>query len=230
MVNVIRTSVLALVVVSAGVVPAGQPSGTIPDFAKLRDEAVQIEQTLIRIDSSNPPGNESKVAEHVRAILEREGIASEIFTLEPGRGSLVARLKGSGLKRPVLLMGHTDVVGVERDKWTVDPFAAVIKDGYLYGRGAVDDKDNVAAALIVMLTLHRLKVPLDRNVIFMAEAGEEATSQVGVGFMVDKHWEQIDCEFALAEGGTVPMRNGVVRYMGVATTEKLPRRLRLVAR
>jgi acetylornithine deacetylase/succinyl-diaminopimelate desuccinylase-like protein len=126
-------------------------------------------------------------------------------------------------------MGHTDVVGVEREKWSVDPFAAILKDGFVYGRGAIDDKDTVAAALIAFLSLHRLKVPLDRDVIYLAEAGEEGTPEVGIGFMVDRHWNAIDSEFALAEGGDIPVREGRIRYVGVATTEKVPSGLRLVA-
>ena len=127
-------------------------------------------------------------------------------------------------------MGHTDVVGVERDKWTVDPFAGVIKDGYLWGRGSSDDKDSVAANLEVLLLLHRQKIPLDRDVIFLAEAGEEGTSQVGIGFMVAQHWDKIDSEFALAEGGTAAVRDGKVRYVAIAATEKVGRGARLVAR
>jgi len=127
-------------------------------------------------------------------------------------------------------MGHTDVVGVEREKWTVDPFAAVIKDGYIYGRGASDDKSMVAVCLEVFLLLHRLRVPLDRDVIFLAEAGEEGTSTVGIDFMVEKHWDEIECEFALNEGGTIFERDGKVQYVGVSPTEKVSRGIRLVAK
>lgn len=211
-------------------VDAGQAPRAMPDFARTRDEALQVLQGLIRINTSNPPGDETRAAEYIKALLDEERIPSEIHTLRPGRGSIVARLKGSGRLRPLLLMGHTDVVGVEREKWTVDPFGAVIKDGYLYGRGAIDDKDTVAAALVVFLTLNRLKVPLDRDVIFLAEAGEEGTPDTGIAFMVEQHWNLIDAEFALAEGGDVPVRNGRVRYAGVATTEKVPNTLTLVAR
>ncbi|MFY9573199.1 MAG: peptidase M20, partial [Blastocatellia bacterium] len=95
-----------------------------PDFIAARDEVVRILSGFVRIDTSNPPGNETKGAEYLKEILGREGIASEIFEMEPGRGNIVARLRGNGTKRPLLLMGHIDVVGVERDKWTVDPFGA----------------------------------------------------------------------------------------------------------
>ena len=158
-----------------------------------------------------------------RSLLDREGIPSEILALEPTRGSLVARLKGNGTKKPLLLMGHTDVVGVEREKWTVEPFAGLVKDGWVYGRGALDDKGMTTAFLEIFLLLHRHKVPLDRDVIFLAEAGEEGTTHVGIDFLVAKHWDKIACEFALNEGGRIHEVDGKVTYVGVATTEKVPR-------
>jgi acetylornithine deacetylase/succinyl-diaminopimelate desuccinylase-like protein len=126
-------------------------------------------------------------------------------------------------------MGHTDVVGIEREKWTTEPFAAEIKNGFLYGRGSTDDKDNAAANLEVLLLLHRLKVPLDRDVIYLAEAGEEGSPRLGIGYMVNEHWDKIDSEFALAEGGTTVIRGDKVRHVAIATTEKVSRGLRLVA-
>jgi len=201
-----------------------------PDFARVQDEAARVLQDLIRIDTTNPPGNETKAAAYLKRALEQEGIAAEIIESAPGRGNLVARIKGAGRRRPILIMGHTDVVGVERDKWTVDPFGGVIKDGHIYGRGASDDKDSVAAGLLVMLLLQRHKVPLDRDVIFLAEAGEEGTSQFGIDFMIGKHWDRIAAEYAIAEGGFAELVDGRVRSVGIATTEKVPRGLRLVAR
>lgn len=201
---------------------------SLPNWDEARDEAVRNLTSMIQIDTSN--GNETKVAQYIKAILDREGIESEILELQAGRGNLVARLRGNGAKRPVLLMGHTDVVGVERDKWSVDPFGGIIKDGYLYGRGALDNKDSVAVYLQVFLLLHRLQVPLDRDVIFLAQAGEEGASSLGIGFMVAQHWDKIDCEFALDEGGGIRLRDGRVHYVGVSTTEKVPRGMRLIAR
>lgn len=201
-----------------------------PDFVAARDEAVKFLSGFVRIDTSNPPGNETKGAEYLKAILSREGIPSEIFEMEPGRGNIVARIKGNGKKKPILLMGHIDVVGVEREKWTVDPFGGEVKDGYLYGRGSSDDKGMAIACLEVFLLLNRLKVPLDRDVIYLAEAGEEGTSSVGIDFMVQQHWDKIECEYALNEGGTIYAPQGKVKYVGVATTEKVPRGFKLVAR
>src|SRR5439155_15307951 len=181
---------------------------------------------LVKINTSNPPGNETRAAEYIKGVLAAEGISAQVFESASGRGNLVARLKGNGKKKPLLLMGHLDVVGVERDKWTVDPFAAIIKDGYLYGRGASDDKGMVAANAEVFLQLHRAKTPLDRDVIFLAEAGEEGTTEFGIDFLVEKHWEKIDSEYALNEGGDFVLQNGKLLYAGVSSTEKLPRGLR----
>ncbi len=143
------------------------------DWKQQEAEIFEHYSSLIKIDTSNPPGNEVKAAEYLKGVLEKNGIAAQIYEMEPGRGNVVARLKGNGSKKPVLLMGHLDVVGVQREKWTVDPFAAIRKDGFVYGRGSIDDKDKVTSALTVMLLLKRMNVPLDRDVIFLAEAGEE---------------------------------------------------------
>ena len=200
-----------------------------PDFTAAQTEAVKFLSALVKIDTSNPPGNETRAAEYIKSVLAAEGIPAQIFESAPGRGNIVARLKGNGKKKPLLLMGHLDVVGVERDKWTMDPFAATIKDGYLYGRGSVDDKSMDAANLEVFLLLHRMKIPLDRDVILLAEAGEEGTSQFGIDFMVEKHWDEIACEYALNEGGDVPEENGRVQYVAVSTTQKVPRGFSMIA-
>ncbi len=203
---------------------------TVPDFAQARDEAVKRLQEMIRIDTSNPPGNETKFAQYLKTLLDKEGVASEILEKEPGRGNLLARIKGNGSKKPLLLMGHADTVGVEKDKWTVPAFEGIIKDGYVYGRGAYDDKGGITSMLQVFLMLHRQKTPLDRDIIFLAEAGEEAGGGVGIDFLIEEHWPKIEAEFALNEGAEILMKDGKVRYVGVATAEKLVRRIKLTAR
>lgn len=209
---------------------------SVPNFVAAREEVVQILAGFIKVDTSNPPAmkrearNIFRLSKYLQAILEREGIPSEIFELEPRRGNLVARLKGHGKKKPLLLMGHLDVVGVERSRWTVDPFGGVVQDGYIYGRGAADDKGMTSVCVEVFLLLHRLKVPLDRDVICLAEAGEESTPYVGIDFMVAKHWDKIECEFALNEGGRIYEKDGRIQYVGVATTEKVPRPILLSAK
>ena len=203
---------------------------TAPDFTSAQAEAVKFLGELVKIDTSNPPGNETRAAEYIKSVLAAQGIPAQIFESASGRGNVVARIKGTGKKKPLLLMGHLDVVGVERARWTVDPFAATIKDGYLYGRGAIDDKAMDAANLEVFLMLHRMKLPLDRDVILLAEAGEEGTTQFGIDFMVEKHWDEIACEYAFNEGGDVVEENGKVQYVAVSTTQKVPRGFSLIAK
>ena len=192
-------------------------------------ETLKHFQSLIRAETTDPPGNERPAAEYVKQVLEREGIATKVFELEPNRLNIVARLKGDGSKRPLLIMGHTDTVNVDPAKWTFPPFSATRDGGYIYGRGTVDDKDNVAAALMTMLLLKRSNVPLARDVIFLAEAGEEGTTRVGIQFMVRQHFAEIEAEYCLAEGGSVPRGGGRVRYASVQTAEKIPRAVQLIA-
>jgi len=201
-----------------------------PDWRRVEEETLRHFQTLVRFDTSDPPGNERPAADYLRQVLEKEGIPVQVFTLEPNRPNVVARLKGNGSKRPLLIMGHTDVVNVDAAKWTHPPFSATREGGYVYGRGTIDDKDNVVAALMVMLTLKRLNVPLDRDVIFLAEAGEEGSTRIGIQFMVNQHFPDIEAEYCLAETGGVTREGGQVRYATVQTLEKIPRAVELTAK
>jgi acetylornithine deacetylase/succinyl-diaminopimelate desuccinylase-like protein len=200
------------------------------DWPQQQAEILRHFRALIQIDTSNPPGNESKAVEYLKKVLEDEGIPTQTFALDPNRTNLVARLKGNGAKKPLLIMAHTDTVGVQREKWPVDPFGAVLKDGYIWGRGTTDDKDKLVAVLMSMLLVKRSGVVLDRDLIFLAESGEEADpTGVGIRFMTEKHFDQIDAEFALSEGPGATMENGKVATVQITTTEKIPRRVRLVA-
>ncbi|OFW05932.1 MAG: peptidase M20 [Acidobacteria bacterium RIFCSPLOWO2_02_FULL_68_18] len=201
-----------------------------PDWAAAEGEILRHFQTLVRFDTADPPGNETPAAAYLRQTLEHEGIPVQIFTLEPNRPNVVARLKGNGSKRPLLLMGHTDVVNVDPAKWTHPPFSAAREGGYIYGRGTLDDKDSVTTGLMIMLLLKRLDVPLDRDVIFLAEAGEEGNTRVGIQFMVDRHLREIEAEYCLAETGGMVRERGEVRYGTVQTLEKIPRAIDLTAR
>lgn len=194
-------------------------------------EMLRHYRALIQIDTSSPPGNETAAVDYLRKVLEAEGIPTKTFAQDPARANLVARIKGNGKKRPMLLMAHTDVVPVQRGKWPVDPFGAVMKDGYIWGRGSVDDKDKLAANLMVMLRAKREGVALDRDLIFLAESGEEADpTGVGITFMVAKHFDEIDAEFAITEGGGATMDStGKVSVVTVGTSEKVPRRAKLIA-
>lgn len=219
---------LALVVFVMSL-PAAKSQSASPDWQKLEEETMRHFQALLRIDTSDPPGREAPAVEYLKKVLDAEGIETKVFALDPERPNLVARLRGQGRKRPILIMGHTDVVNVDPAKWTYPPFSATRADGYVYGRGAVDDKDNVVAGLMVMLLLKRLGTPLDRDVIFLAEAGEEGSVRFGIDFMVKNHWPEIDAEFCFAEGGSVVRTLGSVRFASVQTSEKIPYNIRLVA-
>src|SRR5918912_2908023 len=154
---------------------------------QIRDEAVGHLRELLKINTVNPPGNELPACEYLAGVLALEGIDSTIIESQPGRGNLVARLKGDGRAAPLLLMVHVDVVPAEPESWTHPPFAGEIADGYIYGRGALDTKDLAAHELMVMLLLKRHAVPLARDVIWMVNADEEAGGHLGAGWMVKHH-------------------------------------------
>jgi acetylornithine deacetylase/succinyl-diaminopimelate desuccinylase-like protein len=201
-----------------------QPATPSADIVRLQGEAIVWLQDLIRINTTNPPGNEIIAAKYIADVLKREGIPSEIFESTPGRGFLVARLSATAVPDPsraLLLMAHLDVVGVDKSKWSVDPFAAVMKDGYLYGRGTIDDKGSLVANLAVFISLKRSSVRLNRDVIFLAEGDEEAGGEFGMKFVVEKHWDKIAAGFALNEGGHTVLKDGKVQYIGVQATEKV---------
>ncbi len=201
-----------------------------PDWPKINDEALRHFQALVQIDSSEPPGNETRVAEYGKKPLDAEGIPVMMVAKDPARANIIARLKGNGAKRPLLIMGHSDVVRVDPAKWTFPPFSATRQGGYIYGRGTLDDKSDLLATMMTMLMLKRQKTPLDRDVIFVSEAGEEASTGPGIEYLVNEHWSDIDAEFCLAEAGGVRLKNGQPRYALIETTEKQPRAARLVAK
>jgi acetylornithine deacetylase/succinyl-diaminopimelate desuccinylase-like protein len=201
------------------------------DWQKAQDEAVVILQTLIRLDTTNPPGHEIDAANQLKRIFAEAGIESTVYESAPGRGNVVARLKGDGSKKPVLMLGHLDVVGVERDHWKVDPFGGELKDGRLYGRGAADMKGLVAAEVMTLLLTKRSGLPLHRDLIFAGVADEESSSEYGVRYLIQKHWPEIEAEFSFNEGGRIEAspRTGKVEWVGIQTTEKRPYNLRVIA-
>jgi acetylornithine deacetylase/succinyl-diaminopimelate desuccinylase-like protein len=226
-----RHPALALLLIATTALSAQTPQA--PDWAKAEDETMQHFQALLRFDTSDPPmtppGGEKPAADYIKQVLDKEGIPAELFALEANRPNVVARLKGNGSKRPLLLMAHTDVVNVDPKKWTHPPFSATRDGGYVYGRGAVDDKDNVTAVLMALLTLKRQNVPLDRDVIALFESGEEGAVRFGIQYMVENHFNTIDSEFCIAEGGGVTRQNGQVKFASVQTLEKIPRAIQLTA-
>ena len=203
--------------------------GSQPNWSSVEEETLRHFRALLQFDTSDPPGRELPAAEYIRDVLEAEGFEVEMLATDPERPNVITRLEGSGDKEPLLIMAHTDVVNVDPEKWTFPPFSATVDNGYVYGRGAVDDKDNLASALMVMLELKRQNVQLDRDVIFLAESGEEGATEYGIEFMVNEHFEKIESEFCLAEGGSVARVNREVQYAGIQTVEKIPYRVDLLA-
>lgn len=186
---------------------------------------------LIRANTSNPPGNNRDLAELLATKFRALGVEVEIIpTPEPGKVHFIARIKGDGSKEPVLLAAHGDVVGVEREKWTVDPFAGQVKDGYVYGRGAMDFKGGIAVFAEAIMELVKNHVPLHRDVIFLSEADEES-GPYGTSWLAESHWNLMNCEFALNEGGwLIKNAKGGVQYVSISTGDKVSIPLILTAK
>ena len=227
-----KTRARALTLIALAVAGwVSMPGAQTPwNAAAIEQETMQHFQALLRLDTSSPPGNEIRAADYLAQVLKREGIPYEVFAKDPQRPNLVARIKGNGKKRPILVMGHTDVVTVDPKKWTFPPFSATRDGGYVYGRGAVDDKDSVVAGLMLMLTLKRTGTALDRDVVFLAESGEEGAPEFGAQFMIDNHLAAIDAEYCFAEGGGIVRSGGQARQANIGTTEKEPRPIEVIAR
>jgi acetylornithine deacetylase/succinyl-diaminopimelate desuccinylase-like protein len=200
--------------------------------AQSGDSTASLLADLIRANTSNPPGNERRIAELLAPRFKALGFDVKIIpTPDSSKSVIVARLKGDGSKRPVLLAAHADVVGVEREKWSVDPFAGVIKDGHVYGRGAIDFKGGMAVFARAAMMLAERKVPLARDVIFVAEADEEGGAGYNTTWLAREHWADIDAEFALNEGGWIMKGdNGRVRYVSISTADKISIPMTMTAR
>lgn len=209
------------------------PSSRIPaeHMQQYSDLAVTWMQQYLRIDTTNPPGNEMKAVEFYKKILDQEGIENRTFEYTPGRGDLWARLPhtaGEG-KRPIILLNHMDVVTSDATHWRVPPFSGEIKDGYLWGRGAQDMKDEGLAQLVVMVMLKRERIALDRDVIFLAVSDEEADGS-GTDWFINHQRELLEnAEFLINEGGENLLEAGKVKYVGVDVGEKTTYWLHVVA-
>lgn len=199
------------------------------DKTELTERARKYLMELIRLDTTNPPGNETRVAEYLKQIADAEGIPCELLGDDPARLNFIARVKGSGAQRPLLLMAHSDVVPADRTQWTLHPFAGEVREGYIYGRGAQDDKSLLAAELAVLVELKRKQVNLDRDVILLSEADEEAGS-IGIQWLIRNAWDKMNAEFAVNEGGSAMNTPSGHRLYQIQTTEKIPSRVVLTAR
>jgi acetylornithine deacetylase/succinyl-diaminopimelate desuccinylase-like protein len=186
----------------------------------VKQEVTQLLRELIRIDTTNPPGNETQAAIYVAQYLANQGFKTEIIESAPGRGNVITRLKGTGEKPSLLLLSHLDVVAANPSEWTVDPFAGTIKDDYVYGRGAIDMKSMTASEVLVMELLKKNNVKLKGDVVLAATADEEKGGEEGAGYLLQNYREKIWCPYVLNEGGglAVPTEKGNV--FTVQTAEK----------
>lgn len=204
------------------------------DWEKVEAETLEQLQTLIRFDTTNPPGNELPLAGHLARVLESERIETKMLVPVPGRAAIIARIRGNGARRPVMLLAHMDVVGVEREQWSCDPFGGVVRGGYVYGRGAIDDKGMLAANLVATLLVKRHLidpgVQLERDVVFVATSDEETGGACGMRWLVDKHRDLLDVEFAINEGGRTRVIEGGKRYLAIQTAEKISHMVTVTAR
>ena len=213
-------------------IPQNNPS-PVGDTTTLAKDAQGWLADLIRINTTNPPGNEQAAATYIAGILQKEGITPEILEVAPGRSAVVARLRSTAMADPsksLLLVAHMDVVGVDKSRWTVDPFGAVIKDGYLYGRGAIDDKGMLAANLAAFIALKRSTVHLNRDVIFLATTDEEQGGEASIKILIAKYWDKFAAGYALNEGGEVVQKNGKVQYVAIQASEKVALNVAVIAK
>ena len=217
---------LAAALILAAILPAHAQSQV--DLGALQDEAVQWLQEYIRVNTVNPPGNEIRGAEFFAAIFEAEGIAYEIAESAPGRGNIWARLEG-GSEPGLVLLHHMDVVPADERFWNTEPLSGELLDGYIYGRGALDTKTSGILHLATFLALHRSRTPLNRDVVFMATADEEAGGFFGAGWLVENRPELFEnIGVLLNEGGGGGVVEGQVQF-GVEVTQKVPYWLRVSA-
>ena len=197
----------------------------------LRDLASTYLQALLRIDTTNLPGNERLAADYIASMLDAEGIGYEIVDSAPNRASIVGRIPAANpTGRPILLMGHTDVVSVERDKWDRDPFGGELVDDYIWGRGALDMKGQVAAELAAFVLIKRSGIDLTRDLIFAAFADEEAGGEFGADYVWKNRPDLLDAEYAINEGGGSILEVDGTQFYLCQAGEKGSSRLRIVAR
>ncbi|MBI5201410.1 MAG: M20/M25/M40 family metallo-hydrolase [Elusimicrobia bacterium] len=218
--------ILLALALAAAPVRAVEPAWE-PAYAELKEHF----QALVRFDTSNPPGNELPAARYLESVLAKDGIESRVLVSTGARASLIARVKGSGLKRPLLLSCHTDVVPADRARWSVDPFSAAEKDGYIMGRGAADIKGLCAAELMTLKLLRRSGVALERDVVFFAQADEEVGgSERHLTWLLREHGALLDAEFGINEGGHSVWRDGKLTAVHLQAAEKQYLDVTLIAR
>lgn len=202
------------------------------DVSSLEGQAINWLQGLIRINTSNPPGNDIAAVQYLQGVLKTEGIDSEIFESSPGHAALVARLSATALPNPsraLLLVSHLDTPPADASQWKADPFVGAVDGSDLYGRGAIDDKSMTVANMAALIALKRSNARLDRDVIFLADSDGAHSADPGMRFVVEKHWDKIAAGFAINTGGRVTLKDGKVQYVGIQVDEKVSRNLDVIA-
>jgi acetylornithine deacetylase/succinyl-diaminopimelate desuccinylase-like protein len=202
--------------------------GIADDNRSLGDRTRQYLTDLVRLDTSNPPGNETRVAEYLKKVADSYGISAELLGSDPQRMNFVARLRGSGKGRPLMLIAHSDVYPADPKKWTADPFSGENRNGFIYGRGTLDAKSLLAAEMSVMVEIKRRGLKLNRDLILVAESDEEAGS-TGIQWLIQNAWPKIDAEFAINQGGTI-LETKDTKVFEIQTLEKVPTPMILTAR
>jgi acetylornithine deacetylase/succinyl-diaminopimelate desuccinylase-like protein len=209
---------------------AAAPSA-LPDFGEASVKVRSTLEHMVAIDTSNPPGNEKALCEFAALRLRDAGIESQILESAPGRANLVVRLKGVGSARPMLIVAHMDTVGANKDEWASDPWKLTERDGHLYGRGSIDDKGMAAIAVETLILLKSSHAALTRDLILVLSADEEAGNGIGTGWLLEKHRELIDAEFAFNEGGALRSApDGHVQYVFLQNAEKNWQNYEIVAK
>jgi acetylornithine deacetylase/succinyl-diaminopimelate desuccinylase-like protein len=192
------------------------------DWKGVRDEATEILRNYIRINTTNPPGNEMEAARYLEGILRNEGVDATVYEPAPRRANLMAILPGTKRGNALILLNHMDVVPVEKDKWDLDPFGGIVKDGYIYGRGTIDMKGKGVAELMAVFLLKRYRVPLQRDVIFLATADEETGGRLGAKWMLEREPYLKEAACVLNEGGCILIReDGALDHYEIATAQKV---------
>ncbi len=210
-----------LLVILLLTLPSWAVAATKPNWPVVEKEATTYFQQYLRIDTTNPPGNETAGAKFLQSLLEKEAIRCRLLESKPGRGNLFAYIDTGGKKAPLILLNHIDVVSAEKKYWKEDPFSGIIKDGEIWGRGATDNKNLGIAELMTMLLLRRNKVKLNRTIFFLAVADEEGGSTAGSAWITSEHHSLIEkAQFLLNEGSVITMKGGQPPVYGVSPAEK----------
>lgn len=208
------------------------PRPTSP--ADVTRDTTELLRALIRFRTVNPPGEELAIASHIAGVLREAGIESRVIETAPGRAAVTGRIRGAGAVLPVLLLAHMDVVGADASEWSVDPFAGEVRDGYVYGRGAIDDKGMLAVNLMTMLLLqrdvHAGAISLRRDVVFLATPDEETGGTLGIEWLIEHEPEALRAEYAINEGGRVRVAPDGSRTLLLQVAEKSSHIVTLTAR